>query len=1357
MTFTLQRGNKKVWERGKLQKPIMKQKTMSQTYHINGRIIDRNSGRGAAGLWVEAWDREFVFNEPLGSMVSDEQGLFHFEFTESYFEKYFSDQWPEIFFRVYKQAELIQSTEESVLWNVDIGESKRVVIEVEVPFIVKGQIRYADGSRLIGSLLVRAFDKDLRHEQWLGEQYTNAEGYYKITYTRAQFHRAEKKSANLIIRVFNKYEKEPLIASGITFHAKPLKTINLTLEAQEYQGLSEYEQFIAELAPLLEDIDQPTLIEKLADLKEDENHQEITFLASETGLNAEYITFLVQAAKLHQKTDLYPEVFYGFFRQNLPTDLPSLLIRSSQELRIALETALRNHIIPTRFREELEQILQQLPALIVQQAIEPSTQEGKHSLSELLGTSIDNQTEFLTAYVNHSGSIEEFWQGMRESPDFQNDVDSLQFTLQVGALTNNHLPLVQEIQGMQRNGKLTSLQDLARFDVAEWWQRIDTIGFPPDIPGDDDEEKANNYATIMAQKIEDVFPTAFTFHRIEQEENIEGKSDLLTFFAQSETKAEKFDLGTTYLEYYLAQNEEVLAGVADPERLKNQIKGMQRLYKLAPRYAERRVLLADGLDSAHNITRMGQTTFMLKYSELLGGPGPANALSEKAAQISGTALNLYAEYGTMFNQIGLHVLPSLASQPKMANIPDWETLFGSLALCTCKHCRSVYSPAAYLVDILYFLSGRKLFEMNEDGNKIVKWLNRTAKHVLFARRPDIGEIELSCENTNTPVPYVDLVNEVLENAIAPTMAPHSLQTCGTVEELAANPQYINSGAYDKLRKAVFPWQMPFDLWAEEARAYLGHLGVQHHELMRAFLKIPDSFDLTDPNIVAIASEHLGLTSFERQIITNSLPSVRKYWEYWGYTTGNSGWINELKKVRVFLDKSGLNYQALLDLLKTKFVNPDKNITISSKDNSDPTTCDTIKFVINNLDEKVLNRIHRFVRLWRKLGGWTMRELDQAITAFTTTIDDTFIVRLSHIQTLRANLNLSVEQVLALWTNINTDGEDALYRRLFQNPTVLKPVDTHFKLENNELKIFTNSPTNARPNISDKKYQPTILAALSITETDLAAMVKTTDDKLNLANFSKLYHTTILAKAQKLSVKDTLTLKALTQINPFDIAKTEDTLRFVEAINKVRASGFTIAELDYLLRHQFVAISGIAPTEESIALILDEIRNGLQKIAEEDSITTKSLIIQKLGEALNLEIKITEQLLTRWVNSPEYLTQKAITAFLEPAFVESHLNVKLTAKTFPDQFKTFTRLHKIATVIDRFKITSKQLPQVFQYAQDGSLAWLNLNSLLPVVSTDSSSEKFVAWEKLVELFQPQDALLADKMLKRLGVSDEQCRA
>ena len=101
----------------------------------------------------------------------------------------------------------------------------------------------------------------------------------------------------------------------------------------------------------------------------------------------------------------------------------------------------------------------------------------------------------------------------------------------------------------------------------------------------------------------------------------------------------------------------------------------------------------------------------------------------------------------------MRVLPDIAQ--KVQAIPDYETLFGSFKLCDCEHCKSVLSPSAYLVDLLAFLINHNLVEASVDS----------AFEVLIKRRPDIELINLSCANANTLLPYVDLVNEILENAV----------------------------------------------------------------------------------------------------------------------------------------------------------------------------------------------------------------------------------------------------------------------------------------------------------------------------------------------------------------------------------------------------------------------------------------------------------------------------------------------------------------------------------------------------------------------------------------------------------------
>jgi hypothetical protein len=728
----------------------------------------------------------------------------------------------------------------------------------------------------------------------------------------------------------------------------------------------------------------------------------------------------------------------------------------------------------------------------------------------------------------------------------------------------------------------------------------------------------------------------------------------------------------------------------------------------------------------------------------------------------------------------------------------------------------------------------------------------SAKEILFKRRPDIGEIELTCENTNTPLPYVDLVNEVLENAVSPgtAVSDQNRQTHGTPEELTANPQYLNLGAYEALRQQVYPWSLPFHLSSEEARAYLEHLGVQRHELMTTFQKIGTS---SDPSDIAIAGEHLGLTTVERQIVTGSLNPPRNPWEFWGYAAGNPGtWVTDLGHVRAFLQKSGLSYEELIELLKLRFINPNADIHIESNDPLDLTTCDTQKLGITNLTDSALDRIHRFVRLWRRL-GWTMRELDKAITALKPAdLNDDFLQQLSHIQELHADLKVPVVTVLAWYAPIDTaryhDEESPqpkpLYEELFQNPAVIKlnPGETDpFKLNlaRTELEVVGT--------LTDRKIIAALLAALGVSESDLALLIDgtgavvTSDKKLSLENLSRLYRAVTLARPLRLSVQDFLRFKDLTGIHPFandsspvTPAITRDTVRFVEAFKKIRVSGFSTAELDYLLRHQFVALSAVRPTEESIKVILDEIRGGLQKIAVETSdlldavgklkvpptanllrsklaivlasgqiekalavvdgtspmtdadrksfideqlakfvnpadakerlvgpspelITerenrfafvlepllvylrrtlSESLVKQKLGETLRLEAKTIEQLLTQWVSSPTHPAQKSMGEFLAPVFAESNPHVKLTAAAFPDQFKSFALLHKIAALISKFRLTPKQVAWLFDYGP--AVGWLDLNAL-PLDATNSASGLFIGWQRLIDLFQLRESL------------------
>jgi Tc toxin complex TcA C-terminal TcB-binding domain/Neuraminidase-like domain/Salmonella virulence plasmid 28.1kDa A protein len=1405
-------------------------------------------------------------------------------------------------------------------------------LEESERFVVHGILRLSDNTSVAGAT-IQTFDRDLRSRELLGQTTTNADGHYEIFYTREQFNRAEKQTADLIVAAVEPTpgavsQYRTLAESPTLFNAPPEAVIDLVIDADTIPIPSEYERLIANLRPLIGDV-------AIADLKEDEQgngaegtFQDITFLAGETGFNPDHIAFLVVAEKFKNKTDLDSAIFYGLFRQNLPTDLSALLSQSQDIQRRALENSLQANIIPSRLKPQLEQILQQLRQLIVRQAVEQPETPGKSSLGMLLSTTLadaNQQTEFLTAYVNHTGEIEEFWQGLRANPTFSTRVDALQFTLQLGAFTNNHLPLVQEIQRMQQQQQISSLQDLAQFDASDWLRIINqpsgngTIGFPPDIPGNDATEQATNYAKTMSRMVEEAFPSAFIAHRLTREE-VPTQTDLRTFFSQNvlnRNPEDQFDIGTSYLEQYLTQHPNALDNTSDPETAKTQIQGMQRLYKLAPQYEEMKVLQNAGFDSAYKISRMGQNTFIQSNADALGGQDRAKIVYEKASQVHATALNLLGKYGARFNGIGMHVLPYFLPQPD--EIPDWQALFGSLGLCACAHCRSVNSPAAYFVDVLHFLKDRP-----------AKTAGTNVKDILFQRRPELGEIELTCENTNTPLPYVDLVNEVLENEVAPfapftsfaiptalesdldshtlsaalqaaftpalsqyatitvkesgkwwmiaepaytftvrkdagilTVTARNLQTSGTAQELRANPQYINASAYDRLRQQVYPWSLPFDFWWEQARTYLEHLGIHRYQVMETFLSGDRTTILETP---AIAYEYLGISSTEAQIIVGTTTNqsgaaTPGVWNMWGFgnetldaslpnsipnpanstiriTTGT--WSDVVtQRTDVFLQQSGLAYANLLALLDTLYLNPrtgnNRQIGIESTDLEKPDTCELQKLKLSGLDVAGLVKISRFVRLWHKL-GWTIQDLDKAITALKPTdLDNAFLTKLFHIQRLQDDLGLSIPSLLSLWAEIDTTSytdfgtdelslQPSLYRELFRNKSVSNPLNL----------TFTEDAANLSGKLSEKDTVATLIAALGISADEFLLLLNDAnviprdavdltkpDDTLNLDHLSRLYRHTTLAKVTQLSIRDYLSACKLIDSNPF--ATTTATVLFVERVDKMRSSGFSIAELDYLLRHDYTPSSDVAPTEEAIAITLDEIRSGLQKIAAENTFTadlvdptgdlikkklaivlsspdvdkamallnrswqdvpasklfidthfvkfldvtdakaklidpgpsliteqearyryvlepllnylrqnlSEDLIKQKLGEALKLEAKTTEQLLMQWVTSPADGTKFAMAEFLADPFANSDLNIKLTAAAFANPFNTLIRLSKVAMIIDKFKVTFKQLTWLFDYGI--GVGWLNLNAL-PLTLTSSTAAQFTAWERLVDLFQ-----------------------
>ena len=240
------------------------------------------------------------------------------------------------------------------------------------------------------------------------------------------------------------------------------------------------------------------------------------------------------------------------------------------------------------------------------------------------------------------------------------------------------------------------------------------------------------------------------------------------------------------------------------------------------------------------------------------------------------------------------------------------------------------SPAAYFVDALEFL--------NKSGSNPKGY---TPLDVLIGkdstvpgRRPDLAALPLSCENTNTAMPYIDIVNEILEYYIANShLDANAAYDTGTATtaDLIAEPQHILPSVYNTtLKQAVYPLNLPFDLWIETVRGFLNYFKQPLAQVLQV-LRTADTLELfTDAKnfsyyLAQILSESLGLSPVEYGVLTvldpvTHNPSVANWFKLYGYNDESTA-LGQLKSAQTLSQRLGVSYQDVTDLVTTGFLNP----------------------------------------------------------------------------------------------------------------------------------------------------------------------------------------------------------------------------------------------------------------------------------------------------------------------------------------------------------------------------------------------------------------------------------------------------
>ncbi|HKM79460.1 MAG TPA: hypothetical protein VJY15_00660 [Candidatus Acidoferrum sp.] len=438
----------------------------------------------------------------------------------------------------------------------------------------------------------------------------------------------------------------------------------------------------------------------------------------------------------------------------------------------------------------------------------------------------------------------------------------------VAAWSDDNVPVVK---ALDKDPEVNSLRDVAlRFGVEKLAAIVDPNDVPEAVTGATPEEKAKNFAVALQRRLFATERTAVLQRMVHEAEVPIADATVRSGVTRFLGNLPDFDIRTTSV-YTALQHADAFKDIADEHRplVVAELKTLQRVQALTPVPEAIPALMKAKLTSAFHVAEMPESTFLEAHGKTLG--------EETARQVYTNAINASIRNEqalmTMRDAVrgtGLAIIDGKESpQERMAKLQDvanaqqvpinLDTLFGDMDYCECEDCTSVYSPAAYFVDLLQYLRNNNLGPNpanpgapNQNPN-IHPGIKDTPLEKLFRRRPDLGCLELTCENTDTVLPYIDLGNEVMESFVVhlgeykedtndPKQATlEAFNVEGEASsELLAQPQHVNYEAYCILKNAVYPFTLPYHQPIDAARIFLNYLGTGRHELLDTFRKASET-------------------------------------------------------------------------------------------------------------------------------------------------------------------------------------------------------------------------------------------------------------------------------------------------------------------------------------------------------------------------------------------------------------------------------------------------------------------------------------------------------------------------------------
>jgi hypothetical protein len=946
-------------------------------------------------------------------------------------------------------------------------EATRLAVAAQLgdigPFAVYGTLTDAAGDPVAGATIF-AVDVDLRRNEVLGQTTSDLFGEFEVRHTASKFTRAEKDTADLVVRAV--LGDQRLAESDVWFNAPPEARVDLA--SRDRLGPAEIERLDADLAPLLDGTEKGDLTE-----------EDVPFLAGETRRDPELWRAYVRAQRLAVEVKgVPPTAIYAWLRGGFRPSWEEIRRTRVGVLRSSLLDAIAKNIIPAGIADEIDSILARLgnpehaeleellgtavpeevtrkvlgsvdavdavsndalSRLVESRRLEPPVADllgltvSLHRLagrdtsvvSTILGTEFESvPTGRLRSTRDLVALDPEDWERALEAagapvPDGVSRPDhARRLAMQVAAAAPEEAfrrrvtqmsPVLETAAArfhvLARSNENALVRDFDALDLSR-------------VPERDHAPLREAHATL--RDLTNDHP-GLGLHEVFAEH---GAAEAVGIAAErvswvDSVLAKNPDVSFVGLDY-LPDSTGLAAvdfGELTPEARQLVVANFQshqRTFAVTGNAIPAQELRRKGFRAASPIAALS----LAEFTERSGLPAvEAAAYHATAVEITNVAaVNWFGIYEALRDgrTTPVRVIPS--PEQFFRPFAGYAQLAADQPWCECESCQSVLSPAAYFVDLMYFIE-RHILSASFKGRE---------SHPLHLekRRPDLWDLELTCANTTDWVPTLDLVNEILERYLKDVV-----------------PFGDAAAIYRHLAEQERSFTQPFTLPLERLGILLEHFRLTRHDIARAMRAGAD----------VLARTRLGLSLKAYELVTTERYTdpafLLQLFRIDSNVTAPDGVIKPVE-MSTLVRAMRMPHDTVEAIVRSAFVGtagsgvPAIDVVFSKLDpiNDVQYTSEAV----HNLTLRRLDRIHRFARLWRTLTcpvgvldhvlerlslPGSVASIDGGTAAAPGTLE-----RIADLLDVNATWSLRVDELMALSDEFPAGSlrgeEESLFDRLF---------------------------------------------------------------------------------------------------------------------------------------------------------------------------------------------------------------------------------------------------------------------------------------------------------------------------------------